>query len=129
MGSQHLIWCIQHANIFQKTFQFSSIWMILKFIKNMQKRLNGWKKKRKYFLQLTFIRDILLLNQMQVLFMMMVSNAIAGVRKTRCARVETKKAQICRLSLLNIVRCIMNVDTIMIAPCGLTRNIPVRCYV
>lgn len=59
---------------------------------------------------------------------MATRRASAGVRKLSCARVEKKKAQICRLSLLNIVRCTMMIGTLIVAPCGLTRNILVRCY-
>ena len=62
------------------------------------------------------------------------SCVIAGAIKWKInsfsARVpENEKAQICRLGLTNIVRCIMSVTTSMIASCELTRNIPVRCYV
>jgi hypothetical protein len=62
----------------------------------------------------------------------MASSVSAGVTLWMCdsfAAIEIKKAQICRLSLLNIVRCHMGFGISIVASCVLIRNISVRCYV
>jgi hypothetical protein len=130
MGNQHAIWLKSHVTITWKEFLSLSTWTILKTEKNSKNLLNGWKRIKKFSQHVILETACWLLNQMRNSFVRMALGASAGVRKATCARVEKKKAQICRLSLLNIVRCYREwIASFNISPCGLTRNILVRCYV
>lgn len=128
MVSQHSILSTRFVTIFLRHCRFISIVMMILLGRVWVQHSHISKIKESFCLQ-NAIRVWYPLFRLADLLRRKGVSVSAGVTAKIYDRVEKKKAQICRLSLLNIVRCTMNGCAFIIASCGLTRNIPVRCYV
>lgn len=128
MVSQHSILSTRFVTIFLRHCRFISIVMMILPGRVWAQHSHISKIKGSFCLQ-NAIRVSYPLFRLADLLSRQGVNVSAGVTAKIYDRVETKKAQICRLSLPNIVRCHMGVGISIVASCGITRNIPVRCYV
>lgn len=131
MGSQQLSLSIQYAITILRQCRSTSTVMTRRLGKVLAQCWRSWKTKGFCFLARSTIACFLL--SREALVSMATTRNSAGVRRLACDRVapeEKKKAQICRLSLLNIVRCYDEwIGSLTIASHALTCNPIVRCYV
>jgi hypothetical protein len=128
MGSQLFNWSTQYVIISWKMCRYLQIAMIAT---HGRKSVQCWRiLKTKAYCYLR--KQVIASSKFSLLnaFWKNASNFVsAGASRKICARVEKIKAQTVNLSLKNIVRCTWKRGVSMIASCGLTCNIPIRCYV